>query len=270
MAPDPETAATGSTASTAATGDTGEAVVRDPCEGTVACWRFEVALGGETPDFSTNGHDLTLSGNLTLTDDVPPTGGDNLRAMLFNGKPDALTYPLKGTSLETFSAGLTAELWLRPDQLPIPVDSVGGRIHYALWSNDDVIGVVLVSDPQGTETNLRVVLNASGGGAGACTVQATVPWTKAEGEWACVSASYANEQLLVYLDGVLQATANAPAGCGSAVGPSDLFHIGIDETLNLNGLWERGFTGAIDEVRFTEGAVPADALFCAPPPGATP
>ena len=81
-----------------------------------------------------------------------------------------------------------------------------------------------------------------------------------------MSATYADETLTVFVDGIELASADAGEGCGSQVGPideGDAFHIGADGTALEATDADHTWRGRIDEVRIASGADAPGDLFCA-------
>lgn len=229
-----------------------------------AYWRFEEGLGTTALDSSGNGNSGTISRATYATDTPVLPGVTNYSALSFDAKGDFVTIPAgPGTTVHSFTRGLTLEAFIKPTQLPIPPDAAGQRSKYILWADDDIFALRLVSDAIGN-TSLVGVGNAVHGAVGPCTGFVTAPFSNAlAGTFSHVALTYGSGVFKLYINGAQVAEAWAPAGCSDAVGPVEFRHIvriGSDETAVGFPNHDRDFRGVIDEVRITGGPLTPPAF----------
>ena len=253
----------GNNDSAGSTGDTADVAI---CAGTEACWRFERATEtGEVADISGNENTLILGGQATIAGPGRPIpGADNQGVLDMDGEPDLASLTLGG-NLATFAGGLTLEaLALADETTPWPEDSEGDRIRYVAWFEDDAFSLRLEDDGAGN-LQVRARANWNGDGSGDCAVEATGPISGTE-SW-CLSATYADGELLVFVDGVQVGSAEVGGSC-TDTGPvtplaAGRFHVGADDTAGDGVAGDRTWRGKLDELRITAGALEAGSLFCA-------
>ena len=250
------------------TGDTDDGV--NICADAEACWRFEEEFTmGSVEDLSTNNNTLLLEGGATIASPgrVLPEGIPNLGFLSLGGEPARAFRQVDNTNIVSFADGITFEALVSAaesggDPPFIAADGNGDRIRTIAWLSDGTFALWLEEAENG-DRSLVARLNYSGDSAGACGVEARAAIeNRGPADPLCVSVTYANEELLVYVDGTQVANAVATAECGSAVGPAPSearWVIGADGTSGVDEDSDHSWRGAIDEVRIMSG-VPDDVL----------
>ncbi len=268
------------------TGDTGTGAGSDPCEGALACWRFEGA--GTEPntvdDLSGNGNTLTLDGKAEVTGPaVVLPDVENLGHLFVDGEPDRAFLVVDDTNLAELTGGFTLEMLIAPyESTGFAADEQGDRIRYVAWLEDDLLSVRLQEDDVEvvdektkkkktvTQRSLVARVNYSEDEKGVdepglCGVEASAVVSATR---ACVSVTYGNDELVLFVNGKEVASTKYPGGC-ETIGPAAegaRFQVGADESTSavddekLPG--DRTFRGDIDELILRAGPTAAGDLRC--------
>ena len=195
---------------------------------TVALWLCDEGSGQTLIDNSGNGHDGTLEGNAGWTD------GKFGKALKLNGSPDRVVVP--GSANLTGSDAMTVEFWIKALQkagYQIPVSKgMKGPGHWEIY---------LLA---GTG-NLSAYIPDLGDFGGTNSVT--------DDKWHHCAMVWDGSSVILYVDGK-EAQKWAGLEFQRIVADDQPLHIGNEFT---NNFW---FTGLMDEIRITNGALSPDQL----------
>lgn len=215
--------------------------------GLVGYWNFDgVSTGaGNVPDLTANGLNGTMtnmvSGDVVIS--AAPIGDESIQAYIndwggncleFDGSND---YVDIGDVLVDGTGDITVEAWIYPTAIPTKGSPTGhnsseGAIIHKNGGSDDNLGLTVASGGLAFYVD-----NGSNN-----TLVGTAPTINT---WTHVAATYDGTNLIIYVNGVLDAT-QASTGSGNFVNNTNSLRIGGG---HVGGGSPHEFTGRINEVR---------------------
>ncbi|MFC6086848.1 LamG-like jellyroll fold domain-containing protein [Sphaerisporangium aureirubrum] len=193
--------------------------------GLVAAYGFEAGSGSVVADDSGNAHAGTATGTSWNS------SGRFGKALSFNGTSSWVTVPdAPGFRL---TQGMTLMAWVKPAELDgwrnALIKEYSGGLSYALYASDGTVPNAWAVNTSGTE---GAVASADG-----------LPLDT----WSHIATTYDGTKLRFYVDGDLAAESDLTGSLREDGGP---FRIGG------NSVWGEHFSGAVDEVRVYDRALP--------------